>query len=168
MHHLQCFMHDLATTSRLSYNLPVRRRVMAAARMSRRCRKFMRQIHKAANKYSLQEIASSIQGDLDRRSISYEEALVLGNILQDRADILPGDEIVYAVSDRDSYRRTLELYLRDGVLTKAEQLLLWEERRRLGIVDDIHNRLLEQLLASWTRQGKSVLVHAFKGGRTDE
>lgn len=136
--------------------------------MSRRCRKFMRQIHKAANKYSLQEIASSIQGDLDRRSISYEEALVLGNILQDRADILPGDEIVYAVSDRDSYRRTLELYLRDGVLTKAEQLLLWEERRRLGIVDDIHNRLLEQLLASWTRQGKSVLVHAFKGGRTDE
>ncbi len=100
--------------------------------MSRRCRKFMRQIHKATTRYSLQEIASSIQSELDRRNLSYEEALNLGNILQDRADTLPGDEIVYAVSDRDSYRRTLELYLKDGVLTQAEQLLLWEERSALG------------------------------------
>ena len=61
----------------------------------------MRQIHKATTRYSLQEIASSIQSDLDRRNLSYEEALNLGNILQDRADTLPGDEIVYAVSDRD-------------------------------------------------------------------
>ena len=83
----------------------------------------MRQIHKATTRYSLQEIASSIQSDLDRRNLSYEEALNLGNILQDRADTLPGDEIVYAVSDRDSYRRTLELYLKDGVLTQAEQLV---------------------------------------------
>lgn len=142
--------------------------IMAAARMSRRCRKFMRQIHKAASKYALQEIASAIQSDLDRRNISYDEALNLGNILQDRAEMLPGDEIVYAVSDRDSYRRTLELYLRDGVLTQAEQLLLWEERRRLGIDDDVHNRLLEQMLAVWTRQGKSVQIHSFKrGARSD-
>ena len=127
----------------------------------------MRQIHKATTKYGLQEIASNIQSDLDRRNLSYEEALNLGNILQDRADMLPGDEIVYAVSDVDSYRSTLELYLRDGVLTKAEQLLLWEERRRLGIADITHNRLMEQLLAAWTRQGKSVQIHAFKGGMTD-
>ena len=113
--------------------------------MSRRCRKFMRQIHKATTKYGLQEIASNIQSDLDRRNLSYEEALNLGNILQDRADMLPGDEIVYAVSDVDSYRRTLELYLKDGVLTQAEQLLLWEERRRLGIADITHKRLMEQL-----------------------
>ena len=146
---------------------PIPTKVMAVARMSRKCRKVMRQIHKATTKYALQEIASNLQGELDRRTISYAEALNLGNILQNRADILPGDEIVYAVSDRDSYRRTLELYLRDGVLTQAEQLLLWEERRRLGIIDEIHNRLLEQLLASWTRQGKSVLVHAFRGGMTD-
>ena len=127
----------------------------------------MRQIHKATTKYGLQEIASNIQSDLDRRNLSYEEALNLGNILQDRADMVPGDEIVYAVSDVDSYRRTLELYLRDGVLTQAEQLLLWEERRRLGIADITHNRLMEQLLAAWTRQGKSVQIHAFKGGMTD-
>ena len=99
---------------------------MAANRMSRRCRKFMRHIHKASTKYSLQEIASNIQSDLDKRILSYEEALNLGNILQDKADMLPGDELVYAVSDRDSYRRTLELYLKDVVLTQAEQLLLWE------------------------------------------
>ena len=87
--------------------------------------------------------------------------------MQDRADILPGDEIVYAVSDRDSYRRTLELYLKDGVLTQAEQLLLWEERRRLGIGDQVHNQLMVQLLAVWTRQGKSVQIHTFRGGMTD-
>ena len=115
----------------------------------------------------MQEIASSIQSDLDRRTISYDEALTLGNILQNSADELPGNEIIYAISDRDSYRRTLELYLKDGVLTQAEQLLLWEERRRLGIDDDIHNRLLEQLLASWIRKGKGMHIHAFRGGMTD-
>ena len=127
----------------------------------------MRQIHKASTRYSLQEIASSIQSELDRRNLSYEEALNLGNILQDKADLLPGVEIVYAVSDRDSYRRTLELYLKDGVLTLAEQLLLWEERRRLGIANEVHNQLMEQLLAVWTRQGKSVQIHAFRGVMTD-
>ena len=126
----------------------------------------MRKIHKAETRYAVQEIASSIQGDLDRRIISYDEALTLGNILQDRTDDLPGDEIVYAVSDRDSYRRTLELYLRDGVLTSVEQLLLWEERRRLGIGDVVHDRLLQQLLVAWTKQGKAVKIHTFRGGMT--
>ncbi|MDP6870398.1 MAG: hypothetical protein QGI21_06485 [Candidatus Poseidoniaceae archaeon] len=126
----------------------------------------MRRIHRADTRYSLQEIASSIQSDLDRRAISYDEALTLGNILQERADELPGDEIVYAISDRDSYRRTLELYLKDGVLTQTEQLLLWEERRRLGLDASVHDRLLEQLLATWIRQGKSVQIHAFRGGMT--
>ena len=105
----------------------------------------MRQIHKASTRYSLQENRFEIQSELDRRNLSYEEALNLGNILQDRQTYLPGDEIVYAVSDRDSYRRTLELYLKDGVLTQAEQLLLWEERRRLGIANEVHNQLMEQL-----------------------
>jgi|TARA_B100001540_G_C15694932_1_gene591030 hypothetical protein len=124
----------------------------------------MRQIHKADTRYSLQEIASSIQGELDKRSMTYDEALTLGNILQDRADNLPGDEIVYAISDRDSYRRTLELYLKDGVLTSVEQMLLWEERRRLGITEIVHDILLEQLVSSWQRKGKSVQVHTFRGG----
>ena len=112
--------------------------------MSRRCRKFMRQIHKASTDTAPRN-RSSIQSELGPKELSYEEALNLGNILQDRADLPPGDEIVYAVSDRDSYRRTLELYLKDGVLTQAEQLLLWEERRRP--VKRGYNQLMEQLLA---------------------
>ena len=88
----------------------------------------------------------------------------MGNILQDKADTLDGDEIVYAISDRDSYRRTLELYLKDGILTATEQLLLWEERRRLGITDDDHERLLMQLLAQWKKQGKAVTIHNFRRG----
>ena len=94
--------------------------------MSRRCRKHLGKIQKAKTKYELQQISSDIQSDLDRRNISYEEALNIGNLLQDKADSLPGDDIVYAISDRDSYRRTLELYLKDGILTATEQLLLWE------------------------------------------
>jgi hypothetical protein len=44
-------------------------------------------------------------------------------------------------------------------LTKTEQLLLWEERRRLGISQEEHDNLLNQLLAQWERQGKNVTVH---------
>ena len=111
---------------------------------------------------------STIQSELDRRNISYDEALTLGNILQTRADAMPGDQIVYAVSDRDSYRRTIELYLKDGILTATEQLLLWEERRRLGITDDDHDRLLQQLLLQWQKSGKSVTIHNFqRGGAKD-
>jgi hypothetical protein len=74
----------------------------------------------------------------------------------------PGDTIVYAISDRDAYRRTLELYLKDAVLSRTEQLLLWEERRRLGISDTEHDRLLNQLVEQMKRQGRTVAVHAFK------
>ncbi|MAK41600.1 MAG: hypothetical protein CL997_02790 [Euryarchaeota archaeon] len=137
---------------------------MAAERMSRRCRKYLRDIQKSTSRYELQVVASTIQSELDRRNISYDEALTLGNILQTRADVMPGDQIVYAVSDRDSYRRTIELYLKDGILTATEQLLLWEERRRLGITDDDHDRLLQQLLVQWQKSGKSVTIHNFQRG----
>ena len=137
---------------------------MAAERMSRRCRKYLRDIQKSTSRYELQVVASTIQSELDRRNISYDEALTLGNILQNRADAMPGDQIVYAVSDRDSYRRTIELYLKDGILTATEQLLLWEERRRLGITDDDHDRLLQQLLVQWQKSGKSVTIHNFQRG----
>lgn len=141
---------------------------MAAERMSRRCRKYLRDIQKSSTRYELQVIASTIQSELDRRNISYDEALTLGNILQVRADAMPGDQIVYAVSDRDSYRRTIELYLKDGILTATEQLLLWEERRRLGITDDDHDRILQQLLVQWQKSGKSVTIHNFqRGGKRD-
>jgi len=98
---------------------------------------------------------------MDKRNLSYDEALTLGNIIQNRADQLPGDTIVYAISDRDAYRRTLELYLRDALLTRTEQMLLWEERRRLGISEQEHERLLEQLLLQWRRQGKKVTIARF-------
>jgi hypothetical protein len=129
--------------------------------MSRKARRHFKGIQKAATKYALQEIASSIQNDLDKRHMSYDEALMLGNLIQNRADELPGDNIVYAISDRDSYRRTLELYLRDALLTRTEQLLLWEERRRLGISEHEHENLLNQLLEQWKRQGKSVTIDRF-------
>ena len=137
-------------------------RPMAAVRMSRRCRRYLKRIQRAATRYALQEIASSIQNDLDRRHLSYDEALNLGNVIQHHADRLPGDTIVYAISDRDAYRRTLELYLKDAVLSRTEQLLLWEERRRLGISDAEHDRLLNQLVEQMKRQGRTVAVHAFK------
>ena len=97
---------------------------MVAPRMSRRGRRHFKQVQRAAEKFKLQEIASSIQTDLDKRHLSYDEALMLGNLIQNRADQLPGDGIVYAISDRDAYRKTLELYLRDALLTRTEQLLL--------------------------------------------
>lgn len=136
-------------------------RSMVGSRMSRRARKHFKSIQRAANKYGLQEIASGIQTDLDKRLVTYDEALMLGNLIQNRADEVPGDNIVYAISDRDAYRRTLELYLRDALLTRTEQLLLWEERRRLGISQQEHDNLLQQLLAQWKRQGRSVTIDRF-------
>lgn len=141
---------------------------MVATRMSRRCRRYSKQILRVSTKIELQTIASLIQSELDKRILSYDEALTLGNLIQNRSDQLPGDAIVYALSDRDAYRRTLELYLRDSLLTQTEQMLLWEERRRLGISDVEHERLLEQLLLQWRRQGKKVTIDRFKtpGGET--
>ena len=136
---------------------------MVGLRLSRRARKFLKKIQRAPGKYELQEAASGIQTELDKRNISYDEALTLGNIIQHRADQFVDDNtIIYAISDRDAYRRPLELYLRDALLTRTEQLLLWEERRRLGISEQDHNRLLEQLLAQWKRQGKKVNIDSFE------
>lgn len=136
--------------------------------MSRRCRRYSKQIQRANSKIDLQTIASTIQSEMDKRNLTYDEALTLGNIIQNRADQLPGDTIVYAISDRDAYRRTLELYLRDALLTRTEQMLLWEERRRLGISEPEHERLLDQLLLQWRRQGKKVTIARFDtpGGET--
>ncbi|MCH1529073.1 MAG: hypothetical protein ACJZ63_07430 [Candidatus Poseidoniaceae archaeon] len=134
---------------------------MVASRMSRRSRRYFKRIQRVTTKFDLQAIASSIQTDLDKRNVSYDEALTLGNLIQHRADQLPGDTIVYAISDRDAYRRTLELYLRDALLTRTEQLLLWEERRRLGISEQEHDRLLHQLLLQWKSQGKRVTIDRF-------
>jgi hypothetical protein len=47
-------------------------------------------------------------------------------------------------------------------LTRTEQLLLWEERRRLGITEQEHERLLYQLLAQWKSQGKRVTIDRFE------
>ena len=134
---------------------------MVASRMSRRSRRYFKRIQRVTTKFDLQAIASSIQTDLDKRNVSYDEALTLGNLIQHRADQLPGDTIVYAISDRDAYRRTLELYLRDALLTRTEQLLLCEERRRLGISEQEHDRLLHQLLLQWKSQGKRVTIDRF-------
>jgi hypothetical protein len=134
---------------------------MVGARMSRRARRFFKKIQRSDTKYGLQELASSIQTEVDKRLLSYDEALMLGNMIQNRADQVPGDSIVYAISDMDAYRRTLELYLRDALLTRTEQLLLWEERRRLGISDAEHEILLKQLLNQWKRQGKAVTIDRF-------
>ncbi|DAC23146.1 MAG: hypothetical protein CMB19_01435 [Euryarchaeota archaeon] len=135
---------------------------MVASRMSRRSRRYFKRIQRVSTKFDLQAIASAIQTDLDKRNLSYDEALTLGNLIQHRSDQLPGDTIVYAISDRDAYRRTLELYLRDALLTRTEQLLLWEERRRLGITEQEHERLLYQLLAQWKSQGKRVTIDRFE------
>ncbi len=135
---------------------------MVASRMSRRSRRYFKRIQRVSTKFDLQAIASAIQTDLDKRNVSYDEALTLGNLIQHRSDQLPGDAIVYAISDRDAYRRTLELYLRDALLTRTEQLLLWEERRRLGITEQEHERLLHQLLAQWKSQGKRVTIDRFE------
>jgi len=130
--------------------------------MSRKARRHFKKIQRTKTKFELQEIASGIQTDLDKRHLTYDEALMLGNLIQNRADQVPGDTIVYAISDRDAYRRTLELYLRDALLTRTEQLLLWEERRRLGISEEEHQSLLEQLLTQWKRQGRNVTIDRFE------
>ena len=141
---------------------------MANARLTRTARRHMKKIQKATTHYQLQEIASNIQNNVDRRKLSFDEALSLGNSIQTYADRLPGNTIVYAISNRDSYRSTLELYLKDGYLSKTEQLLLWEERRRLGITDSEHNKMLHQLVEIMERRGISIVVSRFeeplKGG----
>lgn len=134
---------------------------MVAVRMSRRGRRYSKQILRVNSKQELQTIASNVQTDMDKKNLSYDEALGLGNLIQSRSDQLPGDAIIYGLSDRDTYRKSLELYLRDSLLTQAEQMLLWEERRRLGITDTEHENLLNLLLNQWKGQGKKVTIDRF-------
>ncbi|MDB4758560.1 hypothetical protein OAG22_02715, partial [Candidatus Poseidoniaceae archaeon] len=68
---------------------------MVASRMSRRSRRYFKRIQRVTTKFDLQAIASAIQTDLDKRHVSYDEALTLGNLIQHRSDQLPGDTIVY-------------------------------------------------------------------------
>ena len=135
---------------------------MANARLTRVARRYLKKIRRAKTHYELQEIASDIQNEVDRRKISFDEALSLGNSIQSYADRIPGNTIVYAISNRDSYRGTLELYLKDGYLSKTEQLLLWEERRRLGITDIEHNRMLHQLVDILEKRGTKIIVSRFE------
>ena len=67
-------------------NCLVQPQVMVGLRLSRRARRFLKKIQRAPGKYELQEAASTIQAELDKRLISYDEALTLGNIIQHRAD----------------------------------------------------------------------------------
>jgi len=136
---------------------------MVGLRLSRRARKYLKKIQRAMGKYELQEAASAIQTELDKRNISYDEALTLGNIIQHRADQFTDDDtIVLCNFGPRCLSKNTRIILRDALLTQTEQLLLWEERRRLGISDTDHERLLEQLLAQWKKQGKRVNIDSFE------
>ena len=107
MKYTPCWVFEGAVTDSLN-NCQCAEDAMVGVRMSRRARRLFKKIQRANSKYSLQELASGIQTEVDKRLLSYDEALMLGNMIQNRADQVPGDSIVYAISDRDAYRRTLE------------------------------------------------------------
>ena len=85
-------------------------------RLSRKARKFLRRIQKSRSLQELQLIANDIQTEVDSRNINYEEANQLGNRIQERADLVDSNGLIYAISDRDTYRRTLEIYLKMSLL----------------------------------------------------
>ena len=131
---------------------------MSGGRLTRRGRRYMRKILKATTIDAIQGVANDIQNDLDNRHINYDEANNLGNRLQDRVDQIDATKIVYAISDRDTYRKTLEIYLKDGLLTRTEQLLLWDERRKLRIDEEEHEHMLKLLVIQYAKQGRSVRI----------
>ncbi|DAC21432.1 MAG TPA: hypothetical protein HA345_07010 [Candidatus Thalassarchaeaceae archaeon] len=133
-------------------------------RVSRRARRFLRRIQKSREIPDLQVIANEIQNEVDARNITYEEANQLGNQIQNRADMIDVSGLVYAISDRDTYRRTLEIYLKDGLLTRTEQMLLWDERRKLGLTQEEHDRLIDKLITLYRSQGRSIRVQGPSGG----
>ena len=133
-------------------------------RLGRKARRFLRKIQKSRALQDLQMIANEIQSEVDARSINYEEANQLGNRIQERADLIDSDGLVYAISDRDTYRRTLEIYLKDGLLTRTEQMLLWDERRKLGISEDEHTNLLDKLVILYRNQGRTIRIQRPSGG----
>ena len=122
-------------------------------RLGRKSRKFLRRVQKSRTLQELQLIANDIQSEVDSRSINYE----------DRADIIDSNGLIYAISDRDTYRRTLEIYLKDGLLTRTEQMLLWDERRKLGITEDEHTNLLEKLVSLYRSQGRTIRIQRSGG-----
>ena len=133
-------------------------------RVSRRARRFLRRIQKSRTISDLQIIANEIQNEVDARNITYEEANQLGNQIQNRADMIDVAGLVYAISDRDTYRRTLEIYLKDGLLTRTEQMLLWDERRKLGLTQEEHDRMIDKLIALYRSQGRSIRIQGPSGG----
>ena len=126
--------------------------------LSRKSRKFQRRINRMNTIEKLQTIANEIQVMYDNREITHNEAIILGNQIQQRADIIDGSQLVYAISDRDTYRRLIEVYLDDGILSRTEQILLWDERRKLGISEDAHDRLLASLIVRYHRQGRPIHI----------
>ncbi len=137
-------------------------------RMTRVGRKYQRRINREATILGLQAIANEIQARYDSREMTHAEAVSLGNQIQHRADSIDGSQLVYAISDRDAYRRLIEVYLDDGILSKTEQILLWDERRKLGISGDVHRRMLDALVARYLKQGKSVHVQSLPKRKVEE
>lgn len=129
-------------------------------RLSRKSRKFQRRINRSKTIDSLQMIANEVQVEYDSREITHTEAIILGNQLQLRAEQIDNSQLVYAISNRDTYRRLIEVYLDDGILTRTEQILLWDERRKLGISEESHDALLSSLVARYRKQGRPIHIHS--------
>ena len=93
---------------------------MVGSRMSRKARRHFKKIQRPIRNTPLS--ASAIQTDLDKRQFSYDEALMLGNMIKNR----PTRSQAMALctpSRPDAYRRTLELYLRDALTRTGNSAL---------------------------------------------
>ena len=129
-------------------------------RLSRKSRRFQRRINRSKSIETLQTIANEVQVEYDSREITHNEAITLGNNIQIRAESIDSSQIVYAISDRDTYRRLIEVYLDDGILSRTEQILLWAERRKLGISEESHNTLLASLVKRYQKQGRPIHIQS--------
>ncbi len=129
-------------------------------RLSRKSRKFQRRINRGKTIESLQTIANEVQVEYDNREITHSEAIILGNQIQLRAESIDNTRLIYAISDRDTYRRLIEVYLDDGILSRTEQILLWDERRKLGISETSHDALLAALIARYQKQGRPTHIQS--------
>ena len=129
-------------------------------RLSRKSRKFQRRTNRARTIDALQTIANEIQVEYDNREITHNEAIILGNQIQHRADRIDPNQLIYAISDQDTYRRLIEVYLDDGILSRTEQILLWDERRKLGISEETHKTLLNSLVNRYQKQGRPVHIQS--------
>jgi hypothetical protein len=137
-------------------------------RLSRKSRKFQRRINRGKTTESLQTIANEVQVEYDNREITHSEAIILGNQIQLRAESIDNTRLIYAISDRDTYRRLIEVYLDDGILSRTEQILLWDERRKLGISEASHDALLAALIARYQKQGRPTHIQSMPTPSPDE